>query len=109
MCIVGHTRWLFLLSCTKEQIAKELKKNIFLPVIMKNKTDFQTGLEIILNNKETSFLRSPAVFSEIQKQSGMTHSSMIKHIARTSKKVKELTDDERVKQRLQDMEKKSDK
>lgn len=76
---------------------------------MKNKTDFQTGLEIILNNKETSFLRSPAVFREIQKQSGMTHSSMIKHIARTSKKVKEPTDDERVKQRLQDMEKKSDK
>lgn len=79
---------------------------------MPRKTDFQLGLETVLNNPQTSFLKNPATFNEIQKQSAMGIGEMLKHIGKTSKatkgKPKQPTDDERAKARIESMEKKSE-
>jgi hypothetical protein len=79
---------------------------------MPRKTDFQLGLETILNNPNTSFLRKPEVFREIHTQSAMPLSSMIRQVgkgSRQQKKKTEPSDDERSKARLQAMENKSEK
>jgi hypothetical protein len=74
----------------------------------KYKSHFVAGLETILNNPQTSFMKNPKVFGELHKQSGMTMSDMIRHIGRGSKnkKIAEPTDDEKSKARLDAMEKK---
>lgn len=76
----------------------------------KYKDDFSAGLETILNNPQTSFIKNPKTFKEIHSQSGMPISAMIKHIGRTSKahKEKKPTDEERSKERLENLEAKSE-
>lgn len=72
----------------------------------KVKDDFSAGLEAILNNPATSFIKNPKTFREIHAQSGMTLGSMIKHIGRKSKDKKDAkpTDEERSKARLDNLE-----
>ena len=75
----------------------------------RNKTHFQLGMETILNNPQTSFLKNPKVFGEIHQQSKMPLSSMIRTIGKSSKSHKkpaEPTDDEKSKARLDQMESK---
>ena len=70
---------------------------------MKVKSDFNSGLEHILNNPQTNFVNNPTVFNEIYKSSGMSVSSMIRHVGKRSKAVKKdekPSDDERSKERL---------
>lgn len=67
------------------------------------KTDFQYGLETILNNENTNFLKHPDTFNEIVKNSTMTISGVIRHVgrtAKTNKKEKAPTNEERVQARL---------
>ena len=75
----------------------------------KHKDSYTLGLEKVLNNPETSFLRNPQVFNEIQKTSlaGMSISSMMKHLGKKSREQKQTcpTDDELSKQRLAKLEK----
>lgn len=77
----------------------------------RRKDDFSLGLETILNNPATSFIKNPKTFKEIHAQSGMPVIQMIQHIGRTSKKRKEEkpSDDERSKERLETLEANSDK
>jgi arsenate reductase-like glutaredoxin family protein len=72
------------------------------------KTEYQLGLETILNNPKTSFLKNPKMIEEISKSAGMSMSQMIKTIGKSSKtanKRKEATDDEKSMNRLQSMAK----
>ena len=74
---------------------------------MPRKSDFQVGMEAVLNNPQTSFLKNPKVFHEIYKESGMTMAAMMKHIGRGSKKANkpaEPTDEEKSESRLNKME-----
>ena len=73
---------------------------------MPRKSDFQLGMEAVLNNPKTSFLQNPKTFSEIQSQSGMSMSAMMKHIGGKTRKQKQKgpTDDEKAKERLSEME-----
>ena len=77
----------------------------------RHKDDFSVGLETILNNPATSFIKNPKTFKEIHSQSGMPVSAMIRHIGKTAKqkKVQKPTDEERSKERLDVLEAKSDK
>jgi cytochrome c556 len=73
---------------------------------MPHKSDFQLGMEKVLNNPKTSFLHNPKTYNEIQTQSGMSMNTMMKHIggmARRQKK-KPPTDAERSKERIDAME-----
>lgn len=73
---------------------------------MPKKSDYRVGLEMILNNPQTSFMKQPQVFHEIHKQSGMTMSQMMKTLGKTSKSrngVKEETDEEKSEKRLASM------
>lgn len=74
---------------------------------------FNVGLEKILNNPKTSFIQNPKVFHEIHKQSGMSMSQMVRHIGRMEmavrNKKKEPTDAQRSKERLDELESKSEK
>ena len=74
------------------------------------KDDFSSGLETILNNPQTNFIKNPKVFKELHSQSGMSITGMIHHIGKQSKKYKEQkpTDAERSKERLDVLEKKSE-
>ena len=76
----------------------------------RHKNDFTMGLETILNNPQTSFLKNPKTFNEIHSQSKMPLSSMIRTIGKsaktTSKKEKEPTDKEKSEARLAEMESK---
>lgn len=74
------------------------------------KDDFSAGLETILNNPQTSFIKNPKVFKELHAQSGMSMAQMIRHVGKGSKKQKEQkpTDAERSKERLDVLEKKSE-
>ena len=70
---------------------------------MKQKSDFTSGLETILNNPKTNFIKNPTVFNEIHKASGMNLTTMIRHIGKKSKaghKEEKPTEDERSKERL---------
>lgn len=73
---------------------------------MPHKTDFQLGMEAVLNNPKTSFMQNPKTFNEIYKQSGMSMSQMMKHIGGQSRKQKkhEPTDAEKSEARLKEME-----
>ena len=72
---------------------------------MPRKTDFQLGMEAVLNNPKTSFLQNPKTYHEIQNQSGMSMSAMMKHIGGKSRKQKKgPTDEERSADRLDAME-----
>lgn len=77
----------------------------------RQKDDFTAGLETILNNPQASFLKNPAVFREIQQQSGMSVGAMIKQLGRGSKRQKpaEPTDAEKSKARMDKMEEASEK
>lgn len=74
---------------------------------------FNIGLTKILNNPKTSFITNPGTFHEIHKASGMTMSSMIRHIGKMEQgvraKKKEPSDAERSKERLEELEAKSEK
>jgi hypothetical protein len=74
---------------------------------MKQKTQFQIGMETILNNPQTSFLKNPATFNEIQQQSQMNISQMIRHIGKTKKS--EPTEKEKSQARLNNLESKINK
>lgn len=74
---------------------------------MKHKTQFQIGMETILNNPQTSFLKNPATFNEIQQQSQMNISQMIRHIGKTKKS--EPTEKEKSQARLNNLESKINK
>lgn len=77
---------------------------------MPHKTNFQLGMEAVLNNPQTSFLTNPKTFHEIHKQSGMSLNAMMKHIGGQAKKQKkEPTDAEKSKERLDAMEAKTEK
>ena len=73
---------------------------------MPHKTNYQLGMEAVLNNPQTSFLQNPKTFYEIHKQSGMSMNAMLKHIGGQAKKQKEKgpTDAEKSEQRLKEME-----
>ena len=75
---------------------------------MPKKSEFAMGLETILNNPKTNFLKNPKVFSEIHSQSKMPLSEMIRQVGRTSKKQgkgrREPTDAEKSEARLDKME-----
>lgn len=75
------------------------------------KTTFQLGLETILNNKETSFLKNPQTFAAIREESKMPLSAMITHIGKGARarkgKKNEPTDEERSKARIEVIESKS--
>jgi cytochrome c556 len=78
---------------------------------MPHKTDFVLGLEAVLNNPQTSFMKNPKVFNEIYSQSKMSMNSMMKHIGKSSKnkKHKEPTDAEKSEARLDRMEAQTNK
>lgn len=71
------------------------------------KNEYQLGLETILNNPKTSFLKNPGMLDEISKTSGMSMSQMIKSVGKSAKsqknKTKEPTDQERSTVRLETM------
>jgi len=73
------------------------------------KSEYHKGLERVLNNPKTSFLKDGAVFGEMYKQSGMPMTTMLRHIGRGSKGgSKEPSDKERSEARLKEMEAKSE-
>jgi hypothetical protein len=74
---------------------------------MKQKTQYQIGMETILNNPQASFLKNPATFNEIQQQSQMNISQMIRHIGKTKKA--EPTEKEKSQARLNNLESKINK
>jgi hypothetical protein len=78
---------------------------------MPRKSDFVVGLETVLNNPQTNFMKNPKVFNELYNQTGMSMNAMMKHIGRTSrsKKQKEPTDAERSEARLNQMEAQTNK
>ena len=72
---------------------------------MPRKTDFQLGMEAVLNNPKTSFLQNPKTYHEIQSQSGMSMYAMMRHIGgKTRKQKKGPTDEERSAERLDAMD-----
>ena len=74
---------------------------------MKQKSDFTQGLEHILNNPQTNFVSNPSVFNEIYKASGMSITSMIRHVgkrSKTAKKDEKPIDEERSRERLAALE-----
>jgi len=73
---------------------------------MPRKTDYQLGMEAVLNNPKTSFLQNPKTFNEIQSQSGMSMAAMMKHIGGKTRKQQQQgpTDAEKAKERLDAME-----
>lgn len=71
------------------------------------KSAMTLGLEKILNNPETSFLKNPTVFRQIMTSANQPITASLRHIglsARASGKPKPPTDEERSKARLQQME-----
>ena len=73
------------------------------------KSEYHKGLERVLNNPKTSFLKDGAVFGEMYKQSGMPMTTMLRAIGRGSKGgSKEPSDKERSEARLKEMEAKSE-
>ena len=51
----------------------------------RHKSEFQIGMETILNNKEASFLKNPHVFNSIVSESKMPLTQVIRHLAKTKK------------------------
>jgi hypothetical protein len=77
---------------------------------MPRKDDYTRGLEVILNNPKTSFLRDSRTFHEIHKASEMSLSSMIKHVGRGARSSvpKPPTDKEKSETRIKEMEAKNE-
>ncbi len=75
----------------------------------RRKSDYVIGLETVLNNSKTSFLKEPTVFNEIVKQSQMPLTAVLKTIGKGKRanKVKPPTDAERSETRLQEVEMKN--
>ncbi len=74
---------------------------------MKYKSDYISGLETILNNPKTNFVKNPNVFKEIHNASGLSMSELIRHVGKKSKNAKKdekPSDDERSKERLSTLE-----
>jgi len=72
----------------------------------RHKDNFTIGLETMLNNKEASFMKNPAVFREIKDKANMNVSAMLKHIGKRKKSNyrSEPTDSERSEERLNQLE-----
>jgi|APCry1669192269_1035402.scaffolds.fasta_scaffold07849_4 hypothetical protein len=51
----------------------------------RHKSDYQTGLEVMLNNPDANFLKNPKVFNEIHRESQMPISAMVRHLGKTAK------------------------
>lgn len=72
------------------------------------KDNFSAGLEHVLNNPKASFMKSPAVFNEIQNKAGMSMSQMLKHVGKQRKNhhnaPKKPSDEEKSKERLEKLE-----
>lgn len=75
----------------------------------RRKSDYVIGLETVLNNPKTTFLKQPAVFGEIVKQSQMPLATVLKTIGKGKRanKPKPPTDAERSENRLQEVEMKN--
>jgi hypothetical protein len=73
----------------------------------RHKSEYQIGMETILNNKETSFLKNPQVFNAIVSESKMPISQIIRHLGKNKKL--EPSDKEKSEQRLQNLEAKINK
>ena len=72
---------------------------------MARKDEFKVGYEIMLNSKHGNIKTDPKAFWEIQKESGMSITDMMRNIGRLSKnKQKEPTDAERSEARLRILE-----
>jgi hypothetical protein len=74
---------------------------------MRHKSQFEIGMNTILNNKDASFLKNPAIFNEIHQESKMPISQMIRHIGKTKKS--EPTEKEKSQARLNNLESKINK
>ena len=68
----------------------------------RRKSEYQIGIETILNNKETNFLKNPQVFDAIVSESKMPISQIIRHIGKNKKL--EPSDKEKSEQRLHEFE-----
>lgn len=73
----------------------------------RHKSEYQIGMETILNNKETNFLKNPQVFNAIVSESKMPISQIIRHLGKNKKL--EPSDKEKSEQRLQNLEAKINK
>ena len=72
----------------------------------RHKDNFTIGLETMLNNKEASFMKNPAVFREIKDKANMNVSAILKHIGKRKKSnyKSEPDDSERSEERLRQLE-----
>jgi hypothetical protein len=77
----------------------------------RHKDNFTIGLETMLNNKEASFMKNPAVFREIKDKANMNVSAILKHVGKRKKSNyrSEPTDSERSEERLNQLEEASSK
>ena len=75
----------------------------------RHKTEFQLGMETILNNKESNFLKHPEVFNAIVSESKMPISQIIRHLGKNKNKKVEPSDKEKSEQRLNNLESKINK
>lgn len=69
----------------------------------KHKTEFQIGMETILNNPTASFLKNPQVFNSILQETNMPVTQLIRQLGKTKK---EISDKEKSEQRLNNLENK---
>lgn len=73
-------------------------------MVRHRKSEFQIGMEHILNNPQTSFLKNPQIFNGIQQESKMPLTQMIRFIGKTKKgKKSEPTEKEQIEQRLNNL------
>jgi hypothetical protein len=72
----------------------------------RHRDNFTIGLETLLNNKEASFMKNPAVFREIKEKANMNISAMLKHVGKRKKSnyKSEPDDSERSEERLRQLE-----
>jgi hypothetical protein len=77
----------------------------------RHRDNFTIGLETMLNNKEASFMKNPAVFREIKEKANMNISAMLKHVGKRKKSnyKSEPDDSERSEERLRQLEDASSK
>lgn len=70
----------------------------------RRKTDAEIGMEVILNNKDTSFLKNPATFNAILSESKMSITQIMRHLGKGKNTKTEPSDKEKSEQRLQNLE-----
>ena len=73
----------------------------------RRKSEFQIGMETIMNNKQANFLNNPDVFNAIQAETKMPISQIIRHLAKNKPNVP--SDKERSEERLNNLEAKINK